>query len=58
MKNWKHCGGGGGIWGLGFIGALVWVIRNADGVSGFFWGLVQALLWPAFLIYRLFEFLA
>ena len=48
---------GGGIYGLAFIGALVYLIEHADtfwiGVLGFF----KALLWPAFLIYKLLEFL-
>lgn len=48
---------GGGIYGLAFIGALVYFIQHADtfwiGVLGFF----KALLWPAFLIYKLLEFL-
>ena len=55
MKN-GHMGGG--VYGVGVIGALIWVIRNADGLGGFFWGIVQALFWPAVLVYRLFEFLA
>jgi len=57
MKNMKHCGMGGSMYGVGFIGALIWVIRSADGVSGFFWGLVQAIFWPAVIVYKLFEFL-
>lgn len=43
----------GGIYGLAFLGALVYYIQNADS----FWmgalGLVKAALWPAFLIYKL-----
>jgi hypothetical protein len=48
---------GSGIYGLAFIGALVYYIQHAAtfwmGVIGFF----KALFWPAFLIYDLFEFL-
>lgn len=48
---------GTAIYGLGFIGALVYFIQTATafwiGVLGFF----KALFWPAFLIYYLFEFL-
>jgi hypothetical protein len=55
------CGGGGGcaggIYGLGFLGALVYYISNAET----FWigmlGFLKALVWPAFLIYELFKFL-
>jgi hypothetical protein len=47
----------GGIYGLAFIGALVYYIQHAAtfwlGVLGFF----KALFWPAMLIYKLLEFL-
>ncbi len=46
-----------GVYGLAFIGALVYFIQQATtfwmGVLGFF----KALFWPAVLIYKLFEFL-
>lgn len=46
------CGGGGAVYGLGFIGAVVFFIGQAtsfwDGVLGF----LQALVWPAFLVYE------
>jgi hypothetical protein len=45
----------GGIYGLGWIGALVYYISYAtgfwDGVIGF----LKALVWPAFLVYELFK---
>jgi hypothetical protein len=45
------------IWFLGFIGALVYYIQQAAG----FWigvlGFLKAIAWPAFLVYKLFEFL-
>lgn len=48
---------GSAIYGLGFIGALVFFIQTATsfwiGVLGFF----KALFWPAFLVYYLLEFL-
>lgn len=47
-----------GYYFFGFIGSAVYFIGNAGsfwaGVGGFF----QALVWPAFLVYSLFEFLA
>jgi hypothetical protein len=47
----NHCGGG--IYFLGFIGAAVYYIQQADsfwmGVLGF----LKALVWPAFLVYKL-----
>jgi hypothetical protein len=48
---------GPAIYGLGFIGALIYFIQAATtfwiGVIGFF----KALFWPAFLVYYLLEFL-
>lgn len=45
------------VYGLGLIGAWVYYLSRAktfeDGVKGFLKGLV----WPAFLVYKLFEFL-
>jgi hypothetical protein len=49
---------GGGIYGLGFLGALFFFIRNADSVGAFLLGLMHALFWPAVLVYELFQFLA
>lgn len=50
-------GPAGGLYGLGFIGAAVYYIERADN----FWvglaGVLKALVWPAFLVYRLLEFL-
>ncbi len=47
----------GSIYGLAFIGAFIYYIHNAVtlwmGIIGFF----KALIWPAFLIYKLMEFL-
>ncbi|MBI2409700.1 hypothetical protein HYV30_01510 [Candidatus Kaiserbacteria bacterium] len=47
----KH-GGGGVVYGLGFIGAAIYYIQNAatfwDGVIG----ILKALVWPAFLVYH------
>lgn len=48
---------GGGLYGFGFLGALVFYLQNAEtfwlGVLGF----LKALVWPAILVYKLLEFL-
>jgi len=48
---------GSAVYGLGFVGALVYFIQTATsfwiGVIGFF----KALFWPAFLVYYLLEYL-
>jgi hypothetical protein len=45
-------GCGGALYGLGFVGAAVFYIQHADT----FWigvvGVLKAIVWPAFLIYK------
>jgi hypothetical protein len=56
----KKMGAGGvngGVYGLGFIGALIYFLQNADT----FWigvlGVLKAIVWPAVLIYKVLQFL-
>ena len=48
---------GGGVYCLGFIGALVYYISTATGFWNGAWGVIKALLWPGFLVYELLKFL-
>lgn len=52
----KNQGFFGGAYGFAFIGALVYYIQHATT----FWmgviGVLKAIVWPAFLIYKLLEF--
>lgn len=59
-KHWhRHSGGmwGGGIYGLGFLGALVYYLMHATT----FWmgvvGIGKAIVWPAMLIFKVFTLL-
>lgn len=45
-------GGGGLVYFLGFIGALVFYIQEADGFWQGVLGILKALVWPAFLVYE------
>ena len=49
-------GGIGGIWFLGFIGALVYYLHTH---SGTFWlvvlAFIKALFWPAFVVYHVLQ---
>lgn len=60
MKNMCCRGGegGGAVYGLGLLGAAVYFISTATD----FWmgvvGLFKAIVWPAFLVYQAFAFLA
>ena len=53
----REGGAGGAIYGLGLIGAAVYYIQTADGFWDGVLGVLQALVWPAFLVYDLLRFL-
>jgi hypothetical protein len=57
IKKYGSGSSAGAVYGLGFIGAFVYYIQGSqtfmEGVIGF----LKALVWPAFLIYRVFELL-
>lgn len=46
------------IYGLGFIGAAVYFISIATSFGAGVLGFLKALVWPAFLVYQAFQFLA
>jgi hypothetical protein len=53
-----QCGGcGGAVYGLGFIGSLIYYISTASG----FWigvlGVLKSIIWPVFLVFELLKFL-
>ena len=53
MARGDHMGGvgGGAVYGLGLIGALVYYIQTATSFWDGVYGVFQALVWPAFLVY-------
>ena len=53
----KAGGVGGGVYGLGFIGAAVYYIQTATNFGDGLLGFLKALVWPAFLVHKLLEFL-
>ena len=58
-SNCSKCNSGmfGGFYGLAFVGVAIYYIAQADG----FWigvlGLLKAIVWPAFLMYKVFTML-
>lgn len=50
-KHWK-CGGCGGAYFVGFIGAAIYYIQNATGFWNGVLGLLKAAVWPAFVVYK------
>ena len=55
----KHAGSGaaGTVWFLGFVGAVIYFIQQATTFGTGVVGLFKALVWPAFLVHKLLEFL-
>lgn len=52
------CTPSGAVYGMGFIGAVIYFIQHADT----FWtgvvGVLKAIVWPAILVYKLIELLS
>jgi hypothetical protein len=48
---------GGAVYGFGFIGAAIYFILNADTFWQGVFGVLQAIVWPAILVYKAFEVL-
>ena len=56
--GWKHMkGGSGGMYCVGFIGAAVYFIQHAHTFGQGLLGILKAMVWPAFVVYKLLEFL-
>jgi hypothetical protein len=46
-------GGAGAVYGIGFIGALIYYIQYADSFVNGLYGVFQAIFWPGYLVYEL-----
>lgn len=59
MASYPKCSGGGeAVYGLGFIGAIIFYIQQADGIIMILLAILKAIVWPAFVVYDLLKFLA
>lgn len=58
-KDWKgmHSSGGGAVYSLGLIGALIYFLSNAHTIGQGLFGVIKAIIWPAIFVFKLFEFL-
>ena len=50
-------GNASAVYGLGFIGALVYFIQHAGSFGEGLLGVLKAMVWPAFVVYKLLQFL-
>jgi hypothetical protein len=48
-------GSNGAVYGLGFVGALVYFMQAASGFGEVITGFLKALVWPAYIVYKLLE---
>lgn len=56
-KKWGDSGSasGGAVYGLGFIGSLIYFFQQADNFWMVIVGFVKALVWPAIVAFKLLE---
>ena len=45
------------IYGLGFLGAIVYYITAATSFMSGVWGVIKAFFWPAFLVYEVLKYM-
>jgi len=55
--NCNASAAGGGIYGLAFIGALVYYLQHSATFVDGVWGFLKALVWPAIMAFKFLEFL-
>jgi hypothetical protein len=57
-KQYVHKGGSGAFLFLGFVGALVYYIQQADGFGEIIVAILKAMVWPAFFVYDVLKFVS
>lgn len=45
--------GGGAVYGLGFVGAIVYFVSTAPNFWAGVLGVLKAIVWPAFIVYEI-----
>jgi hypothetical protein len=53
----RGAAGAGAVYGLGFIGAIVYYIASATGFWDGAYGVFQALVWPAYFVYDVLHYI-
>lgn len=58
MTKWRHAkSGGGAVYGMGLIGAAVYYLQHSTTLLDGIIGILKAIVWPAFFVFKVFEFL-
>lgn len=55
-KGMNASAGNGAVYGLGFVGALIYFIQTSTSFWDGVWGIVQAILWPAYIVFELLKY--
>ena len=58
IHSFRCNSGGGGIYCLGFVGAVIYYVSTSTGFWSGVLGIIKAAVWPAFLVFELLKFLA
>jgi hypothetical protein len=58
INKYRGGGAGGAVYCLGFIGSLIYYLQQSSTFTEGLIGFLKALVWPAFLIYRVFGLLS
>ncbi len=54
----KECPQSGAVYGLGLIGAAIYFISTAAGFWAGVLGFLKAIVWPVFMVYEAFKYMA
>ena len=57
-KDVSNNASGGAIYGLGFIGAAIYFISTATSFGLGLLGFLKAIVWPVFLVFEAFKYMA
>jgi hypothetical protein len=52
LKEWR-CGNAGGIYFLGFLGAVIYYLQHATGFWNGVLGILKAIVWPVFVVMKI-----
>ncbi len=53
----KNNAGGGAIYGIGVIGALIYYLQHATSIFDGIIGIIYAIFWPAVVVYKALDLL-